>query len=98
MYLKKGDEVMIIAGNDKGKTGVISKILPNNKVIVEGIALCKRHQKDQGNGSGIIEKERAIDASNVSLFDSKTKKPSRIKKEIKNDKKVRILKSNGKEI
>lgn len=100
MYLKKGDEVIVIAGNDKGKTGTVEKILPNNKIIVSGIGICKKHQKANGGyEGGIIEIERAIDASNVSLFDEKTKKASRVKFEINKDgKKVRKLVKTNQEI
>lgn len=99
MYLKRGDDVIIIAGDDKGKTGVVEKILPNNKVIVGGIAMVKKHQKAQGNmEGGIVEMERAIDASNVNLYDPKTKKPSRVKTEITKDKKIRKLVKTDKEV
>lgn len=100
MYLKKGDEVIVIAGDDKGKTGTVERILPNNKIIVSGIAVGKKHQKANGGyEGGIIEFERAIDASNVSLFDEKTKKASRIKFEINKDgKKTRKLVKTNQEI
>ncbi len=100
MYLKKGDEVIVIAGNDKGKTGVVNEILPNNKIIVSGIGISKKHQKENGLvNAGIIEIERPIDASNVSLFDKSNKQPSRIKKVINKDgSKVRVLIKSNKEV
>ena len=67
MQVKKGDKVKVIAGKDKGKSGVVTRSLPKeNKVIVEGVALFKRHMKGRAGETGhIIEKPRAIDASNV---------------------------------
>ena len=80
MYLRKGDEVIVIAGKDKGKTGTVKEILPNNKIIVEGIALVKKTQKSNASFDGtIIEVERPIDASNVNLYDKKTKQKFSIK-------------------
>jgi large subunit ribosomal protein L24 len=67
LHVKKGDQVKILTGKDKGKSGVIVRALPaKGKVVVEGIALAKRHTKKQGNQSGhIVERPMAIDASNV---------------------------------
>ncbi len=92
MNLKVGDKVMVIAGSNKGKEGTIKKILKtDNKVIVEGVNLVKKHQKDNGNGTGgILEVEAPINRSNVMVIDPKTKKPTRIGHTIVKDKKVRI--------
>lgn len=103
MYLKKGDEVIVIAGKDKGQTGTVKEILPNNKIIVEGIALVKKTQKSNASFDGtIIEVERPIDASNVNLYDKKTKQASRVKFEVKEEKdkrvKVRKLVKTNKEV
>ena len=68
MQIKKDDTVVVIAGKDKGKTGTVLRTIPKkNKVVVEGVAMVKKHQKArrQGEESGIIMKEAAIDASNV---------------------------------
>ena len=68
MHVKRGDTVKVIAGKDKGKEGKVIEAIPSkNKVIVEGVAMVKKHQKArmQGQESGIINKEAAIDASNV---------------------------------
>ncbi len=67
MHVKKGDKVKVISGKDKGKTGVIFRALPKeNKVVIEGIAIAKRHTKKIGNQSGhIVERPTPIDASNV---------------------------------
>ena len=100
MYLKKGDNVVVIAGADKGKQGIIEAVLPNGKVIVENIKLAKKHTKPNAEHSdgGIIEKEMAVDASNLSLLDPKDNKPTRVGFEIKDGKKIRVSKRSGKEI
>lgn len=69
MHVKKGDKVKVITGKDKGKSGVVIRALPReNKVIVEGVALCKRHLKGTAGKVGrIIERSRPIHASNVAL-------------------------------
>jgi len=70
MHVKKGDKVKVIAGKDKGKSGVIVRALPRDgKVVVEGVALYKRHLKGSAGKVGtIVERPRAIDASNVALI------------------------------
>ena len=75
MKLKVGDKVVVISGADKGKEGKIIKTLRSeNKVIVEGVHIVKKHQKPTGNNSGgILEIEAPIDASNVIIIDPKTK-------------------------
>ena len=80
MKLKKGDHVIVVSGKDKGKSGTISRVLPaDNKVVIDGIALAKRHQKGRAAGQSgqIVERPRAIDASNVMFMDAKTKKGTR---------------------
>ena len=78
--IKKGDKVFIIAGKDKGKEGEVLKILDNNKAIVQGINLVKKHSKPtpQGDEGGIIDQEIPIDKSNLMLIDPKSKKPTRV--------------------
>lgn len=80
LHVKRGDVVKVISGKDKGKEGkIISTIPEKNKVIVEGVAVVKKHQKArvQGQESGIIHKEAAIDASNVQRLCPKCNKPAR---------------------
>lgn len=101
MKIKKNDNVIVIAGKDKGTKGKVLKVFPNlNKVVVEGVNIAKKHiKKSQGNKSGqIIEKSMPIDVSNVSILDPKTKKPTRIGYVIEEGKKVRISKSSGQKI
>ncbi len=81
MHVKRGDKVVVIAGKDKGKEGnVIAAFPEENKVIVEGVAVAKKHQKArmQGQASAIIDKEMPIDASNVMRVCPKCGKPSRV--------------------
>ena len=92
MNLKVGDKVRVIAGKDKGKEGkIIGK--KNDRVLVEGINMVKKHVKPNGQdqNGGIVEKEILIHVSNVMIIDPSTKKPTRISHEINKDgKKVRI--------
>ena len=94
MKLKVGDKVRVITGKDKGKEGKITHTFKNeNKVIVEGLNMVKKHVKPNGQdqNGGIIDKEAAIHVSNVMMIDPKTKKRTRIAKELDKDgKKVRI--------
>ena len=98
MNFKTGDKVVVIAGKDKGKSGKILKTLAReNKVIVEGINVVKKHQK--GNGQtpgGIVDMEAPIHASNVMIVDPKTKKPTRIGHSTdKSGKKIRVTKKSN---
>ena len=99
--LKKGDEVIIVVGKDKGKTGKISLIKPkDNKAIVTGINKVKKHQKpDNNQAGGIIEKEMPIQISNLAYYDTTTKKGVKLGFKF-NDKKekVRIIRNSGKEV
>ena len=98
MDLKVGDKVIVIAGNDKGKTGTIQKVYPKlNKVVVENVNVRKKCNKptQKNPDGGIVEIYAPIDASNVMLVDPKTKKPTKIgHKEVKG-KKVRYAKASG---
>ena len=101
MDLRKGDKVIVIAGRDKDKTGVIQKVDPKtNRVVVEGVNLHKKHKKPtQNNPEGsIVEIYAPIDASNVMIVDPKTKKPTRIGHKIVKGKKVRVAKKSGAEL
>jgi large subunit ribosomal protein L24 len=96
--LKKGDKVIILAGKDKGKTGTIQRIdRVNNRVVVEGINVHKKHQKPkQNNPEGtILDIYAPLHASNVALIDPKTKKATRFKVGIVKDKKVRLAVKTG---
>ncbi len=98
--LKKGDEVIVLTGKDKGKTGKIIKVLPKQmKAIVSEINRVKKNQKpDNNQPGGIIDKEMPLHISNLSFFDSEIKKGVKIGYRLENNKKIRINKSSGKEI
>jgi large subunit ribosomal protein L24 len=97
MKLKKNDNVIVVSGKDKGKTGKISKAFPaENKVIIEGVNVKKRHLKGRGQSQKgqIIDKTMPIDVSNVMLVDPKTKKPTRVGKRMDGKKLVRYAKKS----
>ena len=98
--LKKGDEVIVLAGKDKGKTGKIVKMMPKQmKAVVSEINKVKKNQKpDNNQPGGIIDKEMPIHISNLSFYDPELKKGIRIGYKLENNKKTRINKSSGKVI
>ncbi len=101
LKIKSEDEVIILAGKDRGKRGKVRKVLDNNKVIVSGINMVKKHTKantDAGVAGGIIEKEAAIQISNVAIFNPSTAKADRVGIKVDGGRKVRIFKSSGEEI
>ncbi len=100
MKIRKDDKVIIIAGKDKGKQGKVAKAMPSdNKVIVEGMNIAKKHIKAQGKTKGqIVEIAMPIDVSNVSLIDPKTKKATRVRLEKKDGKVIRIATKSGSQI
>ena len=96
--LKKDDEVIVIAGTDKGKKGKIMRMIPTeNRVVVAGVNMVKRHQKpDRVNAGGIVMKEASLHISNVMLVDPKEGKPTRVGfKVMKDGKKSRVAKRSG---
>ncbi|MEI7765429.1 MAG: 50S ribosomal protein L24 [bacterium] len=101
MKLKKGDNVIIIAGKDKGKKGKIIRAIPaDNKVVVEGLNVLKKHQRPRKTGEKgqIINISMPMNASNVMILDPKTEKASRIGKKKLGDKMVRIARKSNQEI
>tara|TARA_A100001011_G_scaffold387829_1_gene466341 strand:- start:2528 stop:2842 length:315 start_codon:yes stop_codon:yes gene_type:complete len=98
--LKKGDEVIVLAGKDKGKTGKIVKVLPKKmKAIVSEINKVKKNKKpDNEQPGGIIEKEMPLDISNISFYDPELKKGVKIGFKFEKNKKIRVNRSSGKEI
>jgi large subunit ribosomal protein L24 len=96
--IKSNDEVIILAGKDKGKRGKIAKVLDNGKVVVSGINMMKKHTKPNpqaGVAGGIVESEAPIQVSNVAIFNTSTSKADRIGYKVDGDSKVRIFKSSG---
>ena len=101
LKLKKGDEVIVLAGKDKGKTGKIILMKPQiNKAVVSGINKVKKHQKpDNNQAGGIIEKEMPIQISNIAFYDASQKKGVKLGFKFNQKKeKIRINKSSGKEV
>jgi large subunit ribosomal protein L24 len=95
----KGDQVIVNTGKDKGKRGVVSRVLDNGLVVVEGINLAKKHEKPnpmKGVAGGIVAKEMPIQISNIALFNAATEKADRVGyKVLKDGRKIRVYKSNG---
>ena len=98
MRIKKGDNVQVLSGNDKGKTGEVLEVIPKaNKVVVKGVNLRKKHVKarKQGEESGIISVECSIPVSKVNVICPKCGKVTKIEYSVDKDKKVRICKKCG---
>ncbi|MCW8090814.1 50S ribosomal protein L24 [Alteromonas sp. ASW11-130] len=97
--IRRDDEVVVLAGKDKGKQGKVLKVLvADNRIVVEGVNLVKKHQKPNphaGEAGGIIEKEASIHVSNVAIVNPATGKADRVGFRMENEKKVRFFKSNG---
>ncbi|HHJ40036.1 MAG: 50S ribosomal protein L24 [Methylothermaceae bacteria B42] len=97
--IKKGDEVIVITGKDKGKRGRVKQVLQNDKLIVEGINIAKKHQKPmpaRGLPGGIVEKEMPIHVSNVAIYNAQEKKADRVGfRFLEDGRKVRYFKSNN---
>lgn len=100
--IKKGDNVVVIAGRDKGKRGDVSRIVDADHVLVNGINTVKKHTKPnpmKNQPGGIVTKEMPIDVSNVAIYNPVTKKADRIGvKRLDDGRKVRFYKSNGEQI
>lgn len=97
--IRRDDEIIVLAGKDKGKLGKVLKVLPaSNRLIVEGVSMIKKHQKPNpqlGVTGGIVEKEASIHVSNVAIYNSKTGKADRVGFRLEDEKKVRFFKSDG---
>ena len=101
LKIKRDDEVVILAGKDKGKRGKVRKVLDNNKLIVSGVNMVKKHTKPNpqaGVAGGIVEKEAPIQVSNVAIFNPDSNKADRVGFKVDGDSKVRIFKSSGEAI
>ncbi|EEG06880.1 MULTISPECIES: 50S ribosomal protein L24 [Pseudogulbenkiania] len=96
--IRKGDEVVVITGKDKGKRGTVLRVL-DEKVVVEGVNVAKKHQKPnpvRGVAGGIVEKTMPVDVSNVAIFNPASQKADRVGfKTLEDGRKVRVFKSNG---
>lgn len=96
--IKKGDEVIVIAGKDRGRRGTVLRVFADERVLVENVNIVKKHQKPNPNAGvqgGIIEKEMPLHASNVMLYNPVTKKGDRVGvRTLEDGRKVRFFKSN----
>ncbi len=96
--IRKGDTVIINTGKDKGKQGIVLKLVDGGKVLVEGLNMVKKHAKpnpSKGEQGGLISKEMPLQVSNVAIFNTASKKADKVTfKELKDGKKIRIYKSN----
>ena len=95
--IRKGDQVQVITGKDKGKRGVVTQVRSDERVVVEGVNLIKRHTKPNptlGTPGGIVERENPVHISNIAIFNPVTSKPDRVGfKTLEDGRKVRIFKS-----
>jgi large subunit ribosomal protein L24 len=97
--IRKGDEIVVITGKDKGKRGTVLRRVDDEHVLVEGVNRAKKHVKPnpiKGVAGGIVDKDMPIHLSNVALFNPATKKADRVGfKALEDGRKVRVFKSNG---
>ena len=99
--IRKGDQVIVITGRDKGKRGIITQRVDDEHVIVDGVNVAKKHVKPnpmKGTTGGVIDKLMPIHQSNVAIFNAATGKADRVGIKIDGDKKTRVFKSSGAEI
>jgi len=99
LKIKRDDEVIVIAGRDKGKRGEVQRVLADGRLMVSGINMVKKHTRPNpqaGIQGGIVEQEAPIQASNVAIFNDESEKADRIGFRTEDGKKVRFFKSTGK--
>ena len=100
--IKKGDDVVVLCGRDKGKRGTVLRRVDAQHVVVEGVNRVKKHQRPnpmKGISGGIVDKDMPIDVSNVALFNPATKKADRVgAKRLDDGRKVRVFKANGEQV
>jgi large subunit ribosomal protein L24 len=100
--IRKGDEVVVLAGRDKGKRGTVLRRVDADRVVVEGVNRVKKHQRPnpmKGQTGGIVDKDMPIHVSNVALFNPATKKADRVgAKRLEDGRKVRVFKANGEQV
>ncbi|MNZ53446.1 50S ribosomal protein L24 [compost metagenome] len=99
--IRRDDEIIVIAGKDKGKRGKVLKVLEDSRVLVSGINLIKRHTKPNpmaGVQGGIVEREAPMHLSNVAIFNAETNKADRVGFKVEEGKKIRVFKSTQKPV
>ncbi|CAA0080185.1 50S ribosomal protein L24 [BD1-7 clade bacterium] len=98
LKIKRDDEVIVIAGKDKGKRGKVLNVRTDGRLLIAGVNVVKKHQKpnpQMGVAGGIVEQESPIQVSNVAIFNPETQKADRVGFRLEGDKKVRFFKSNN---
>ena len=101
LKIKKDDEVVVIAGRDKGRRGEVLRVLKDGRLMVAGINMVKKHKRpnpNSGDQGGIVPQESPIQASNVAIWNHEAEKADLVGVKIEEGRKVRFFKSNGKEI
>ena len=96
--IKRDDEVIVIAGRDKGKHGTVRQVLDTGKLVVSGVNMIKKHTKPNpqaGVSGGIVEREAPIQISNVAIYNAEAGKADRVGYKVEDGKKVRVYKSDG---
>ena len=99
--IRKGDDVVVIAGKDKGKRGMVLRVIQNNRLIIQGINLAKKHQKPNpstGSTGGIMSNEASIHVSNVAIYNFTSKKADKVGFAFSENNKVRVFKSTNEPI
>ena len=102
MKIRKGDQVVVTTGREKGKKGAVLRVLESGKVLVEGVNRVKKHQRPnpmKGLTGGVVDKDMPIHISNIALFNPATQKADRIAFKVLSDgRKVRVFRSNGEQV
>ena len=101
LKIKKDDEIIVIAGRDKGRRGEVQRVMKDGRLLISGINMVKNHTRPNpnvGDRGGIVDKEAPIQVSNVAIWNHEEEKADRVGFKIEDNKKVRIFKSTGKEI
>ena len=102
LRIKKGDEVVVISGRDKGKRGTVLRRVDAERLVVEGVNRAKKHQRPnpmKGKAGGIVDKDMPIHVSNVALYNPATQKADRVGfKKLGDGRKVRVFRSNGEQV
>ncbi|RPG47424.1 MAG: 50S ribosomal protein L24 [Gammaproteobacteria bacterium TMED134] len=101
LKIKKSDEVVVIAGRDKGRRGEVLRVMKDGRLMVAGINMVKKHKRpnpNAGEQGGIVEQEAPIQVSNVAIWNHEDERADRVGLRVEDGKKVRFFKSNGKEI
>ncbi|BAN46335.1 50S ribosomal protein L24 [Metapseudomonas resinovorans] len=99
--IRRDDEIIVIAGKDKGKRGKVLKVLADSRVLISGVNLIKRHTKPNpmaGVQGGIVEREAPMHLSNVAIFNAETNKADRVGFKVEEGKKIRVFKSTQKPV